>query len=80
MRKFKRTFSLRTFFVAVAIFAVLVTAVYSYRGKSEREISFYYLYTRRGDLTGYGAFQDHLVVVVSDGVIVDLILESVFDY
>lgn len=43
-------------------------------------IQFHCLYTKRGDLTGYGAMQDHLIICVSDGEIIDLIQEAVFEY
>ena len=44
------------------------------------EITFHYLYTRRGDLTGYDAYQDELVLCVKDDVIVDYIQISAYPY
>ena len=44
------------------------------------EVKFFYLYTRRGDLSDNWGFQDHLVLCVSDGEIKDVIQKSVMEY
>ena len=44
------------------------------------EVKFFYLYTRRGDLSDNWGFQDHLVLCVSDGEIKDVIQKSAMEY
>ena len=54
-------------------------AIFNYPNPSD-EVKFYYLYTRRGDLTGNWGFQDYLILCVSDGEITDLIQTAALDY
>ena len=56
-----------------------IQVIFNYPNPSD-EVKFFYLYTRRGDLTDNWGVQDHLVLCVLDGEITDLIQTSVLDY